>query len=144
MRILSIILLITLALAGCSSEDRRPPEEGIITDKAFAVIESVRQAYADRTFELMGSYTTPEMKKKITSESKGFNSVDLQITPRWVDIEQERLARTKKIRVRVMWKGLWTIGDRTYDRQGNASFILDGDPLVLYGVEGNSPFIHPE
>lgn len=140
----SAILLVILALAGCSSEERRPPEEGILVDKAFAAIESVRQAYAARAFDALGQSTTAEMKKKITDESKVFGSVDLEITPRWVDIEQARNVRTKKIRVRVMWKGLWTIGDRTYDRQGNASFILDGDPLVLHGVEGNSPFMHPE
>ena len=144
LRITLVIALLFAALAACSSEQKKPVEEAVIVDKAMAIIESVRLGYVAHDFEALGQETTPELKKKIQAESKGFNSVELEITPKWVDIEQKPLGRTKKLLVRTLWKGSWKVGDKTYDEQGNAVFVLDGDPLLLQEINGNDPFTHPQ
>ncbi len=144
LRITLAIALLFAALAACSTEQKKPSEEAVIVDKAMAIIESVRQGYVAHDFEAVGQETTPELKKKIKDESKGFNSVVLEITPKWVDIDQKPLGRTKKLSVRTLWKGSWKVGDKTYEEQGNAVFVLDGDPLLLQDITGNDPFTHPQ
>lgn len=115
-----------------------------MVDKAIAILEGIRTSYAARDFEALTPYCSPEMKKKIKSESKGFTFAELEITPKWIDIDQVRQSRTKKVIVKSQWKGNWKIGEKAYERQGNATFILEGEPLVLSAVEGNNPFTHPQ
>ena len=143
LRILLPLLLIVSVLAACASEPKKPSEEGVLVDKALALIEGVRQGYSSRDFVTIGQYTTDELRKKIKSQSTGFTSVDLEITPRWVDVEPQEHSRIKKVTVRALWKGNWKIGEKNYEEQGNATFVLDGDPLLIQSVEGNSPFTHP-
>ena len=76
LRITLLIALLLAALAACATEPKKPVEEAVIVDKAMAIIESVRQGYVARDFEALGQETTPELKKKIKNESKGFNSVE--------------------------------------------------------------------
>jgi hypothetical protein len=64
--------------------------------------------------------------------------VELDFTPRWVEIEKS------KVYLNVAWKGAWVVGKETVRERGMAVFLFEGTPLKLSKIVRGNPFKYPE
>lgn len=138
-RLLAMILLPALLLAACSKEVREPTADVVAAEDAFALAESMRKVYVARDFEAMGKYATDEAFEDIKRNLKAFRSVELEFTPRWVEIKEDGT-----VHLYIAWKGTWALKDAEEARRGLALFELTGRPPRVAGILRNSPFNQPE
>lgn len=126
-----------LLLSACAKEVRQPSEDSLMALEAFDLMDTIRQAYEVKGFKAMAKYCTEAGYKQISEGIKGFDSVELEFTPRWVDIEGGVL------RLKVSWEGKWEVKGETTKEHGLAVFELKGEPFKLSRILRGSPFVYP-
>jgi hypothetical protein len=82
--------------------------------------------------------STEKGYRDITANSRGYDRVDLTFTPRWVEIESDRL------NVNISWKSTWVAAGKSVEDRGMAVFVMQGTPLKVAGILRANPFVHPE
>ena len=125
--------------AGCSGDVKKPTEDSIIAMEALDIVEELRKAYSSRDFSSMARFSTGDAYRGIAASLKSFDKVDLTFTPKWMEIDREGA----KVEMLVAWKGTWSVGDKSQEKDGTVLFIIAGKPLKLQGVERLSPFSQP-
>lgn len=116
---------------------KKPSLDSEFAREAFAVAENMRKAYVEKDFENLRKYCTEEAYNSIIREIKRFDSVELEFTPRWVDIEGDTLTLNEQ------WKGRWMVNGEATEARGMAVFELKGTPLKLSAILRGSPFDQP-
>jgi hypothetical protein len=138
-RFLPLLAALLLLVACGGKEVRQPPEEALVAKEAIAVAEDLRNAYVHRNFQAMRRYATEEAYSDIIRNIKKFRSVELEFTPRWVEVNQD----ATEVTLNVSWSGTWTLDGKKESLKGMAVFSLTGKPLKLAGVLRGSPFVEP-
>ncbi len=135
-----ILLLIFLMVPfSCGKKEVKPPSlESKTAQEAFALSESIREAFIKSDSDTLIKDSTENGFKEITSGSKSYESVELEFTPRWVDIEQTQ------VMVNVAWKSKWTLKGKPVEDRGMAVFVMEGKPLKLAKIMRTNPFVVPE
>jgi hypothetical protein len=139
MRKILFFLFIGLIIISCGKKEvKQVSEESKLAQETFVLIEKIRDAFVKNDMITLQSNSTEEGYKEITSNQKVFDSVELTFTPRWVDLEDDR------INLNISWKSTWiTSGRRTEDR-GMAVFVIEGRPLKVSKILRANPFNNPE
>jgi hypothetical protein len=133
------LLSFLVLLFSCSSKEVKPvsPESKTALE-AFSLAETVRTAFIKNDLLTLQNNSLPEGYTDITVNRRPFDSVDLTFTPRWVEIEKD------KVILNVAWKSLWTASGKTFADRGMAVFVLEGSPLKIAKIPRGNPFIFPE
>jgi hypothetical protein len=137
--LLLMILFAAMTLFSCGKKEIKPvSQESKTSEEAFALAEKIRDAFIKKDPDTIRNNSTESGNKDITANRKSYDSVDLTFTPRWVEIEQN------KVMLNVTWKGKWTSGGKNTEDRGMAVFVMEGRPLKITGILRTNPFIFPE
>ena len=136
------ILLIVLAgvlLVSCGGKEvKQVSQESKTGTEAFALAETIKNAFVVKDAITLRKNSTEAGYKDITANTRTYDSVELTFTPRWVEIEHD------KLHVNISWKSTWVISGKSIDERGMAVFTMEGTPLKVSGILRGNPFICPE
>lgn len=136
---LASLLLILFAIASCGKKEvKNVSHESKVSQEAFSLAEVLRTSYMKRDFTAIAEISTQEGYRNILDNIRHFDTVDLTFTPKWVELEKQKLY------LNVAWKGVWTVSGETVRERGMAVFLFEGSPLKLSKVVRGSPFIYPD
>lgn len=136
--ILFILMILFIAGCGGKKEVKQVTQESKIAQDAFSVAETLRTAYTNKEFAAIADRSTKEGYKEVMDSVRYFDSVELDFTPRWIEIDKS------KVYLNVAWKGAWVVGKETVRERGMAVFQLEGTPLKLSKIVRGNPFKYPE
>ncbi|MCL5023139.1 MAG: hypothetical protein M1497_07210 [Nitrospirae bacterium] len=136
--VLCAVLSVMATACGGKKEVKRESEESRTAQQAFAVAETLRTSYVQKDFGAVSESCSKEAYKAFMNSLKYFDSVELEFTPMWVEIDKT------KVYLNVSWKGNWVVGKDTVSERGMAVFQLEGRPLKLTKIVRGSPFSYPE
>lgn len=134
-----IFLMICIMFISCGKKEVKPvSQESKMTQEAFVLAETIKEAFLknDRTTQEKNS--TAEGLKDITANKKIYDSVEISFTPRWVELEDNKML------VNISWKSAWTLSGRRTDGRGMAVFVMEGRPLKVSRILRANPFVFPE
>jgi len=138
----SAILLLCLTiifLASCGKKEVKPvSQESRTALEAFGLAEKIKTAFTERDLATLKSSSTEKGYADIMTNSKPFDTVSLNFTPRWVEIEDN------KILLNIAWKSTWNVSGSSVEDEGMAVFVFEGRPLKLAGILRANPFVLPE
>jgi hypothetical protein len=136
-----LLALLTLVLSSCATEEKRGPSEDVLlTDRALEVVEHVRAVYARGDVKAMKPLFTEEGYSRMVRDVKKFESVELEFTPRWVEIKADGA-----VHVQVVWEGTWDLGDNWVEvRDGMVTFVLEPGKWLIRDLKLTSPFGQPD
>jgi hypothetical protein len=139
MKKIALFLLICTALFSCSKKQIKPVSEESKTSKeAFALAETIKIAFIKKDLAVLEKNSTIDGLRSITNYGKGFDSLDITFTPRWVEIEDNQL------NLNISWKSTWVVGGKRTEGRGMAVFVMEGSPLKLTKILRANPFIFSE
>lgn len=132
--------MMVLLFFSCGKKEavQKTSPESQLTQESFALAETIRQAFEKGDRDTIKNHSTEAGYADITVASRDFDTVRLDFTPRWVEIEY------KKVSVNIAWKGSWTAGDIIAEDSGMAIFIMEGTPLKVTRILRANPFAFPE
>ena len=126
-------------LISCGKKEVKPVSpESKITQEAFSLIETIRNAYINNDRETLERSSTKDGYRELIGAIKNFDKSELAFTPTWVAIKDSVVS------VNVSWKGTWISGGKRTEDRGLAVFVLEGSPLKLTQVQRDNPFRQPE
>lgn len=135
---IGVILFIGLSPVSCSKKEvKQVSQESKITLEAFALAETIKNAFLKNDRTTLQENSTEAGYKDITANKKTFDSVELTFTPKWVEIENTKLT------LDITWKSTWIISGRRTEDRGMAVFIMEGRPLKVSKILRLNPFIYP-
>ncbi len=134
-----VLLLIFLTVPlSCGKKEVKPVSQDSKTaEEAFALAEHIRDSFMKNDRDALLKDTTESGFKDIFAGGKSYGSVELEFTPRWVEIDQA------KVTLNITWKSTWTVSGRHDEDRGMAVFVMEGKPLKLTRVERSNPFNVP-
>ncbi len=136
---MSAIFLAAIFLFSCGKKEVKPvSQESKTAQEAFALSEQIRDAFIRNDRDTIRENSTSSGYRDVTANSKAYESVELDFTPRWVEIEQD------KVMLNVTWKGKWASGGKKTEDRGMTVFVMEGKPLKLSGILRTNPFIFPQ
>ncbi|OGW30156.1 MAG: hypothetical protein A2X59_09805 [Nitrospirae bacterium GWC2_42_7] len=139
MKKLALFLLICITLVSCSKKQVKPvSEETKATKEAFALAETIKDAFIKKDLATLEKNSTIDGLRDITSYSKGFDDVEITLTPRWMEIEDNQIS------LNISWKSRWVVGGKRTEGRGMAVFVMEGSPLKLIKIMRANPFVFPE
>ncbi|MCG6551429.1 MAG: Tim44 domain-containing protein [Candidatus Magnetominusculus sp. LBB02] len=135
----ALMIIALIIITSCSKKEVKvQPME---SEKARAVVEmlqKLKDAYVKKDVDGLRSMMTPEGFKAITPTMRKFDSSDLKLAARWVDIKDDG-----SIVVSTSWDGTWKYAGQSITEKGTAMFLFTGAPLRLDSILRDSPFIYP-
>ena len=136
------ILLLVLAcvmLISCGKKEVKPvSQESKMTMEAFALAETVKNAFIVKDNITLKKNSTDSGYKDITANTRSFDNVEITFTPRWVDMEKD------KLEVNISWKSTWIVSGKSTVERGMAVFVMEGTPLKVSNILRANPFVMPE
>lgn len=136
------ILLLALACAlliSCGKKEvKQASQESKMTTEAFALAETIKNAFIVKDNITLQKNSTDSGYKDITANTRSFDRVELTFTPRWVDIDKDQL------QVNISWKSTWVVSGKSKAERGMAVFVMEGAPLKVTKVLRANPFVMPE
>ncbi len=137
--LLLMILFAAMFLFSCGKKEVKiASQESKTAEETFALSEKIRDAFIRNDRDAIRQNTTDSGYKDVTANRKSYESVELAFTPRWVEIDKE------KVMLNVTWKGKWTAAGKKAEDRGMAVFVMEGRPLKLSGILRTNPFVFPE
>jgi hypothetical protein len=134
----ALVLLACILLVSCGKKEVKPvSQESKATTEAFAVVETVKNAFIKKDLATIRNNSTDEGYRAITASSKSYDSVDITFTPRWVEIEGNQIT------VNISWKSSWVLSGRKTEERGMAVFAMEGYPLKVARILRANPFVPP-
>lgn len=123
----------------CSKKEvKTVSQESNIALEVFALAETLKNAFISGDLETVRAATTEEGYKKVTGDKRDADSVVMTFTPRWVEIDKN------KIYVNIAWNSTWVLAGKRVEERGMAVFIVEGKPLKLNEILRANPFKYPE
>jgi hypothetical protein len=140
MKKIALLLLASLLLLSCGGkkEVKQVTQESKAATEAFGVAETIRNAFVKKDSATIQRNATEAGFKDITAGRQVFDSVDITFTPRWVEIDGDKML------VNISWKSTWMQSGRKSDERGMAVFEMEGNPLKLSRILRANPFILQE
>ena len=134
-----VLLLIFLTVPlSCGKKEVKPVSQDSKTaEEAFALADHIRDAFMKNDRDAVQKDTTESGYKDIYNGRKSYDSVELEFTPRWVDIDQAQVT------LNITWKSKWTVAGRQVEDRGMAVFVMEGRPLKLSAIQRSNPFNVP-
>ncbi|MBI4690749.1 MAG: hypothetical protein HY754_10880 [Nitrospirae bacterium] len=132
--------LITIVfLLSCSEKEvKKVTDESKTAMEAFAVAETIRDAYLKKDLLTIENNSTKEGYRELLGAMKSFEKVELSFSPKWVEIEKSMVS------LKIAWNVTWIVSGRATDERGTAVFIFEGRPLKLSRILQANPFRQPE
>lgn len=131
--------MVIIFLISCGKgEVKKVSDESRLTQEAFELAETIRNAYIKNDRETLERNFTAGGYRELIGAIKSFDSAELTFTPLRVEIEDSIVS------LNVSWKGTWIIRDKRTEDRGVAVFVLEGRPLKLSQVLRANPFRQPE
>jgi hypothetical protein len=139
MKNILLLLLAGVMLVSCGKKEvKQVSQESRTALEAFSLAENVKTAFINRDDITLKKSSTEEGYRDITVNPRAFDRVDFTFTPRWVEIEGDRL------NVNISWKSTWVVSGRSTEDRGMAVFVMQGSPLRVAKILRANPFIYPE
>ena len=139
MKKIALFLLISISLFSCGTKEVKPvSEESKATKEAFALAETIKNAFVKKDMNTLQNNSTVEGLRDITAYGKGFDSIEFTFTPRWVEMED------KQVILNISWKSSWVVAGKRTDGRGMAVFVMEGSPLKVVKIIRANPFVFPE
>lgn len=139
MRKTAILLCFAMLFFACSKKEvKTVSQESNIALEVFALAETLKNAFISGDLETVRAATTEEGYKKVTGDKRDADSVVMTFTPRWVEIDKN------KIYVNIAWNSTWVLAGKRVEERGMAVFIVEGKPLKLNEILRANPFKYPE
>jgi len=133
-----MMLLAAVTLISCGKKEVKPvSQESKTALEAFALAEKLSDAFMRKDLEAIRMDSTESGYKEVTANRKNYSGVELSFTPRWLEIEQN------KVMLNISWKSTWTAGGKNTEDRGMAVFVMEGRPLKLSGILRTNPFLFP-
>ena len=133
-----VALCFFFAACGGGKETKKVSEESRLATEAFALAETLRNAYLKNNRRVLKKHATQDAYRELIGAVKEFDRAELSFTPTWVDIFDSTVHLT------VSWKGVWTVNEEMFEERGSALFVFEGRPLRLAQVQRENPFRQPE
>jgi len=135
MKKIMLLLLACMLLVSCSKKEvKQTTQESKSAIEAFGVAETIKNAFVKKDLTTLQRNTTEAGMKDVMSGKQAYDSVDITLTPRWVEIEGEQML------VNISWKSTWTLSGRKSEERGMAVFVMEGNPLKLTRILRANPF----
>ena len=115
-------------------EVKQTTQESKSATEAFGIAETIKNAFVKKDSTTLQRNTTEAGMKDVMSGKQAYDSVDITLTPRWVEIEGEQML------VNISWKSSWTLSGRKSEERGMAVFVMEGNPLKLTRILRANPF----
>ena len=139
MKKIALLIFAVALLVSCSKKEvKQVSQESKTASEAFAVAETIKAAFLKKDSATIQKNTSDIGFRDVTANKKVYDSVDITFTPRWIEIEGDRLL------VNISWKSSWTISGRKADERGMAVFVMEGNPLRVAKILRANPFVFPE
>lgn len=139
MKKILLLLLVGMLLISCGKKEvKQVSQESKLTLEAFTLAETIKKAFMVKDNITLQKSATETGYKDITINTRGYDSVEFTFTPRWVDIENNRL------HVNISWKSTWVVSGRSKEERGMAVFLMEGAPLKVSRILRGNPFVMPE
>lgn len=140
MKQIALLLLASFLLASCGGkkEIKQVSQESKTATEAFAVADTIRNAFIKKDSATIQRNATETGFKDIMAGRQVFESLDITFTPRWVEIEGDQLL------VNISWKSSWILSGRKTDERGMTVFVMEGNPLKVTKILRANPFILQE
>lgn len=140
MRRLLIFAFIILAfVVSCGKKEvKKVSDDSKLATEAFALAETIKDAYVKRDMDTLARNTTKEGLRTISGSMKVFDSAVVTFNPVWVEIDGD------VINVNISWTGTWQKSGKTTEERGMAVFVMKGRPLKVDNVLRATPFKYPE
>lgn len=135
MKKITLLLLACMLLVSCSKKEvKQTTQESKSAIEAFGIAETIKNAFVKKDLTTLQRNTTEAGMKDVMSGKQAYDSVDITLTPRWVEIEGEQML------VNISWKSSWTLSGRKSEERGMAVFVMEGNPLKLTRILRANPF----
>lgn len=136
----ALMLLGALLLSSCGGKKEVKPvsPDVKLVQEAFALAETLRNAYTENDRSALERNSTKDGFKDIIGGIKEFDRAELTFTPTWVEIKDSSIYLT------ISWNGTWTVKGKSTEERGQAIFVLEGTPLKLTHIQRSNPFSQPE
>ncbi len=132
------VFMMSLLSVSCSKKEvKQVSQESKMSLEAFTLAETVKNAFIRNDRGVLQNNSTEEGFKDITANTQVYDSVDITMTPRWVEIEAEHLL------VNIAWKSTWIVSGRRTEERGMAVFKMQGKPLKIAKILRGNPFLYP-
>jgi len=139
MKKILLLVLVGAMLVSCGKKEVKPvSQESKMTLEAFALAETIKNAFIVKDDITLKKNSTESGYKDITADTKVFDSIEITFTPRWVDIENNQL------HVNISWKSKWVVSDKSTAERGMAVFVMEGTPLKVSRILRSNPFVMPK
>lgn len=139
MKKILLLALVGVMLVSCGKKEVKPvTPESKITLEAFALAETIKSAFVVKDSITLKKNSTESGYKDIMANNGPFDKVEISFTPRWVDIDNN------KLEVNISWKSAWTVSGKSKAGRGMAVFVMDGTPLRVTKILRSNPFIMPD
>lgn len=135
----TILLIALFVFMSCSSKEvKQETDESKKAREAFAVAETVKDAYLKKELSPIENNTTKEGYREILGAIKNFDKADLTFSHKWVEIDKAVVS------LKIAWSGTWVVSGQTTEERGMAIFVFEGSPLKLSRILRANPFRQPE
>ncbi|MEJ2696901.1 MAG: hypothetical protein P8013_09665 [Candidatus Sulfobium sp.] len=135
---IALLCCVLFILVACGKKEVKPvSQESKTALAAFHLADRIRQDFIDRDFEALRRNSTEKGYQDITEGNVSFDSLELTFTPRWVEIDKD------KVLVNISWTGSWVVGEKKKEDRGMAVFVMEGVPLKVAGIKRANPFVYP-
>lgn len=133
-----LMIMVLFVITSCGTKEVKvQPRESTRASTSVEQLQKIREYYVKKDAEGLRSMITAEGFKTIAAGMKSFDSVELQFTPRWVELRDDGVV------VSSSWDGTWRQAGQTVTEKGSAMFLFKGTPLKLDAILRDSPFIYP-
>lgn len=135
MKKITLLLLACLLLVSCGKKEvKQTTQESKSAKEAFGVAETIKNAFLAKDSATIQRNTTETGFKDVMSGKQAYDSAEITLTPRWVEIEGEQM------HVNISWKSAWTLSGRKSEERGMAVFVMEGNPLKVTRILRANPF----
>lgn len=132
-------LITMFFLLSCGKKEiKQVTYESKTAQEAFAVAETIKDAYLRRDLAVIEKNSTKEGYRELLGAIKSFDKAELTFSLKWVEIEKSTLS------LKIAWSGTWVIRGETTEEWGTAILVFEGSPLKLSRILRANPFRQPE
>ena len=136
MKKILFLLFAGVLLVSCGNKEvKQVSQDSKITLEAFALAETVKNAFVVQDDITLKKSSTEEGYRDLRANTRLYDRVELNFTPRWVEMENNRL------QVNIAWKTTWVVAGKSTEERGMAVFVMEGVPLKISKVLRGNPFI---
>lgn len=138
MRKVVLMVLFIAIITSCSKKEVKvQPGDSMRARTAIEKLQKIREYYVSKDAEGLRSMTTSEGFTVVSAHMNNFDSVDLNLSTRWVDLKDNSTV------ISAAWDGKWKQASQSMTEKGTAMFVFTGTSLKLDAILRDSPFNYP-